>query len=201
MELFGRALKAEDLVQYDGTAIYYGPIFNAVATARLFAGLNSDVSWQRDVVMMYGKRIETRRRTAWYGDMPYIYRYSGVARQALPWLSILLDIKKCVEDVSGETFNSCLLNLYANGEESMSWHSDNEADLLKEGAIASVSLGAERRFAFKHRRTKETVRVLLENGSLLVMKGSIQRHWVHALPPMKGISEPRINLTFRTIIG
>jgi alkylated DNA repair dioxygenase AlkB len=104
-----------------------------------------------------------------------------------------------VEAKTGETFNSCLLNLYHSGEEGMAWHSDGEKDLKKNGAIASLSFGAERRFLFKHKETKQNVSVQLEKGSLLVMKGSTQTHWLHRLPPTKKVKTPRINLTFRTI--
>jgi len=109
-------------------------------------------------------------------------------------------IKDKVEKASSETYNSCLLNLYHNGEEGMGWHTDNEKELKKEGAIASVSFGAVRKFAFKHKKTQEKVELTLDNGSLLVMKGTTQSHWLHRLPPSKKITTPRINLTFRTII-
>src|SRR6185503_3712203 len=99
----------------------------------------------------------------------------------------------------GETYNSCLLNLYHDGSEGMAYHSDGETDLKKNGAIASLSFGAERKFSFKHKQTKETVSVILEHGSLLVMKDTTQTNWLHRLPPTKLITKPRVNLTFRTI--
>jgi len=98
-----------------------------------------------------------------------------------------------------KTFNSCLLNLYHSGEEGMAWHSDAEKDLKKNGAIGSLSLGAERKFAFRHKQTKEKVELYLEHGSLLVMKGTTQTNWLHRLPPAKKVTALRINLTFRTI--
>jgi len=110
-------------------------------------------------------------------------------------------LKDIVENQSGETFNSCLLNLYHSGVEGMSWHSDNEKDLKKNSAIGSVSLGATRKFSFKHKRTKQTTSIILESGSLLMMKGTTQSHWQHRLPPTKKVSSPRINLTFRTIVS
>jgi alkylated DNA repair dioxygenase AlkB len=112
-----------------------------------------------------------------------------------------LKLKDKIEEASGETYNSCLLNLYHNGEEGMGWHTDNEKELKKEGAIASISFGAPRKFCFKHKQTEEKVDLLLDHGSLLVMKGSTQSHWLHRLPPSKKINSLRINLTFRTIIG
>jgi len=116
------------------------------------------------------------------------------------WTPELLELKAIAEQRTGETYNSCLLNLYHTGEEGMAWHSDGEKDLKKDGAIASLSFGAERKFAFKHKRTGETVSIVLEHGSLLVMKGTTQTHWLHRLPPTKKIHSPRVNLTFRTII-
>jgi len=111
----------------------------------------------------------------------------------------LQELKSLVENQTGETFNSCLLNLYHDGSEGMAWHSDGEKDLKKHGAIGSLSLGAERKFAFKHKASKETISVVLEHGSLLMMQGKTQTYWQHHLPPTKKVSDPRINLTFRTI--
>ena len=116
------------------------------------------------------------------------------------WTKELLDLKTFIEKQSGEQFNSCLLNLYHDGDEGMAWHSDAEKDLKKNGAIASLSFGAERKFAFKHKLTKETVSLILEHGSLLVMKDNTQTNWLHRLPPTKLIKKPRVNLTFRTIV-
>lgn len=119
----------------------------------------------------------------------------------LPWTHELLALKGMVEKRTGETFNSCLLNLYHNGDEGMAWHSDGEPELKKDGAIASLSFGAERKFAFKHKRTGEKVAITLEHGSLLVMKDETQSHWLHRLPPTKRIRDARVNLTFRSIVS
>lgn len=145
------------------------------------------------------KKIITKRKVAWYGDEQFSYTYSNSTKVALPWTSELLTLKKAIEKVAGETFNSCLLNLYHSGEEGMAWHSDGEKDLKKEGAIASVSFGAERKFCFKHKETSEKFEMLLPHGSLLIMKGKTQANWLHRLPPTKKILTPRVNLTFRTI--
>jgi alkylated DNA repair dioxygenase AlkB len=102
-----------------------------------------------------------------------------------------------IQERTGDTFNSCLLNLYHNSSEGMAWHSDGEKELQRNGAIASLSFGAERKFSFKHKKTKETI----SSGSLLLMKGSTQSHWLHSLPPTKMTDKPRVNLTFRTIIN
>jgi alkylated DNA repair dioxygenase AlkB len=122
----------------------------------------------------------------------------------LPWTNSLLEIKKLVEQKANTQFNSCLLNLYHNGSESMAYHSDDEPMLKKNGAIVSVSFGAERRFLFRHNRHKENqvpvVELMLNYGSLLLMQGEIQNNWKHALPASTKIKSPRINLTFRTIV-
>ncbi|MGE8380906.1 MAG: alpha-ketoglutarate-dependent dioxygenase AlkB family protein, partial [Sphingobacterium sp.] len=123
----------------------------------------------------------------------------NTTKRALPWTKELLELKTLAELKTQETYNSCLLNLYHNGDEGMAWHSDGEKDLKKNGAIASLSFGAERKFAFKHKTTKEKVDLILGNGSLLVMKDLTQRYWLHRLPPTKKVFMPRVNLTFRTI--
>ena len=120
---------------------------------------------------------------------------------ALQWTAGLLELKELAEKTTGEVYNSCLLNLYHDGSEGMAWHSDGEKDLKKNGAIASMSFGAERKFSFKNKKTRENVSLILQHGSLLVMKDSTQSHWLHRLPPAKRISKPRVNLTFRTIVA
>ena len=108
-------------------------------------------------------------------------------------------VKQIVEKYAETKFNSCLLNLYHNGNEGMGWHSDDEKPLGKNNTIASLSFGAERKFSFKHKQTKQTVSLVLEHGSLLIMKDSTQSNWLHSLPKSKNITQPRINLTFRTM--
>lgn len=116
------------------------------------------------------------------------------------WTEDLLKLKQIAEELTGVTFNSCLLNLYHNGDEGVAWHSDDEKSLAKNSAIALLSLGAERKFSFRHKKTNDTVSVILENGSLLVMKDTTQTNWLHSLPRSKKIMSPRINLTFRTMV-
>lgn len=199
-DLFGNSTDENtNLLPKDGVVNYYGPLFSKVGTEDYLAHLLTSIDWKNDEAIMYGKRIITKRKVAWYGDLPFEYTYSNTTKQALPWTSGLLELKSVVEQKTGETYNSCLLNLYHDGSEGMAWHSDAEKDLKKHGAIASVSFGAERMFVFKHKETKEKVSVLLQNGSLLVMKGVTQTHWLHSLPPTKKVRLPRVNLTFRTI--
>lgn len=187
-------------IPMDGEVNYYGKILTIEEANHFYEVLFQEIEWRNDEALIFGKRILTKRKVAWYGDFPFDYTYSKITKTALPWISHLLILKNLVEQQSGETYNSCLLNLYHSGEEGMAWHSDGERDLKKNGAIASLSFGAERKFAFKHKQTKEKIELHLEHGSLLVMKGSTQTHWLHRLPPTKKITTPRINLTFRTIV-
>lgn len=188
-----------NLLPADGSVYYYGTILPQEAANDYFDKLLHGIEWKNDEAIMFGKRIVTKRKVAWYADSPFAYHYSKVTKTALPFTPELLAIKHTIEKVSGERFNSCLLNLYHSGEEGMAWHSDAEKELQKNGAIASVTLGAERKFSFKHKMTGQIVSVLLEHGSLLIMKGATQTNWLHRLPPTKRVAQPRINLTFRTI--
>jgi alkylated DNA repair dioxygenase AlkB len=189
-----------NLLPCDGMVLYQRTLFDSDVSERLFRNLLENIDWRNDEVMLFGKRIVTRRKVAWYGDRDYAYTYSKTTKRALLWTAELREIKAAVESCSGHTYNSCLLNLYHNGDEGMAWHSDNEKELLEDGAIASVSFGSERKFMFKHKVTNEQVSIVLDHGSLLMMLGQTQKHWVHKLPTSKRISEPRVNLTFRTII-
>jgi len=200
MDLFSNEYREENLLPQDGVVHYYGRIFLPQQANEYLEALLSTIEWRNDEAYIMGKHFITKRKVAWYGDRPYTYSYSNTTKLALPWTEELLVLKAMTEKQSGETYNSCLLNLYHNGEEGMAWHSDGEKDLKKDGAIASLSFGAERKFAFKHKRTKETVALNLEHGSLLIMKGTTQSHWLHRLPPTKRVDQPRVNLTFRTII-
>lgn len=190
-----------NLLPKDGTVNYYGKLFNQQEADTYLESLLTGIEWKNDEAIIFGRKIITKRKVAWYGEKAFEYTYSNTTKRALPWTKELLKLKDVIEKVSGETFNSCLLNLYHNGEEGMAWHSDDEKDLQKDGAIASLSFGAERKFAFKHKETKEKVELVLEHSSLLIMKGTTQSHWLHRLPPTKRISTPRVNLTFRTIEG
>jgi len=188
-----------NILSSDGEVNYYGPIMNLKKAQHYYEQLLDTIQWENDKAIIFGKLIITKRKVAWYGDEPFEYTYSKTTKSALPWTKELIELKEIIENKTGETFNSCLLNLYHNGAEGMAWHSDSEKDLKKNGAIGSLSFGAERKFSFKHKVSKQTVSVMLENGSLLVMKGATQTNWLHRLPPTKKVNNPRINLTFRTI--
>ena len=198
MELF-RPNPSENLLPCDGVVNYFGPILDPAESRRFLGALLGSVPWTEDEVVIFGKRIVTTRKVAWYADDGLSYAYSGTIKQAQVWTPELLELKAVVERNSTERFNSCLLNLYHHGGEGMGWHSDDEKSLARNGAIASLSLGAERKFSFKHKNSKETASLILEDGSLLVMKEQTQTHWLHSLPKTKRIIDPRINLTFRTM--
>lgn len=188
-----------NLLPCDGEVKYFGPIFSLPESQQNFSTLKETIDWKRDSLIMYGRRITTRRKVAWYGDKPFEYTYSNVKKKAKAWTLDLIQMKAQVENKLDLRFNSCLLNYYHDGSEGMTWHCDDEKDLVKNGAIASLSLGAERKFVLRHKLTKEKISVLLEHGSLLLMAGTTQSHWQHALPITKKVLGPRINLTFRSI--
>jgi len=188
-----------NLLSNGGTAHYYGKVFSKEKCNFYYDYLFNQIPWENDEAIIFGKLIVTKRKVAWFGEKPFEYTYSKRTKYAKIWTPELLELKQKCEEVTGETYNSCLLNLYHDGSEGMSYHSDAEKDLKKHGAIASLTFGAERKFVFKHKTTKEKVEILLENGSLLVMKGTTQDHWLHRLPPTTKVKTPRVNLTFRTI--
>jgi len=199
MKLFDGAI-TKNILPFDGETYYYGNVLSHEESLQYFEKLYRDIAWKQDELIIFGKKIITKRKVAWYGDQLFEYTYSNSTKKALPWSHDLLQLKKVVETRTNELYNSCLLNLYHNGNEGMSWHSDDEAMLVENGSIASLSLGVDRRFAFKHKESKEKVVLILENGSLLEMKGTTQKFWRHALPKSSKVTAARINLTFRKII-
>ena len=188
---------AQNLLPFDGELYYFVPIFSIAEANHWQQLLSQKVAWKNDELMMFGKMIVTSRKVALYADNTTTYTYSKQTKQALPWTTELLQLKQIIEAKTAQTFNMCLLNLYHHGKESMGWHSDNESELQTNGSIASLSFGAERKFMFKHKESKKIITLNLEHGSLLLMQGSIQQHWLHQLPPMAKVEAPRINLTFR----
>lgn len=190
----------KNLLPADGVVNYFGKLFSRKEADHYLEKLLTGIEWKNDEAIIFGNLITTKRKVAWYADDQFEYTYSNITKTALPWTEELAELKLITEQRTGEMFNSCLLNLYHSGDEGMAWHSDGEKDLKKNGAIGSLSFGAERKFSFKHKQTKQTVSLVLEHGSLLVMKGSTQTHWLHRLPPTTKTTKPRVNLTFRTIV-
>lgn len=197
MDLFNHHTE-QNILPYDGEVIYHGPVFTQHQSNDYVTRLLHHIEWKNDEAVIFGKHMITARKVAWYGDGVFSYAYSGTTKHALPWTPDLLELKTVVERISGTAFNSCLLNLYHNGKEGMAYHSDNEESLGRNTVIASVSFGAVRKFLFKHKKSGQTIPVILENGSLLIMKGETQTHWLHRLPPTTKVHTPRVNLTFRT---
>ena len=186
-----------NIIHQDGIALYHEKVISDEQIKPLYDELLNEINWENERVVMFGKEIITKRKVAFYSDESIVYTYAGKTKIGLPWKDPLFILKNIVESLTKQTYNACLLNLYHNGDEAMGWHSDNEKEIIANSTIASLSIGASRKFSFKHKVTKETISIQLENGSLLEMKGTIQSHWLHALPKSKKITEPRINLTFR----
>lgn len=199
MDLFNTK-PVTNLLPNEGVVNYYGKILKQQEAEYYLDRLVNTIEWKNDEAIIFGKHIITKRKAAWYGNDNYTYTYSNTTKEALPWTKELLELKAIVEEITAAKFNSCLLNLYHNGDEGMAWHSDDEKSLGKNTAIASLSFGAARKFAFKHKQTKQTVSILLESGSLVVMKGTTQTNWLHSLPKTKKVTTPRVNLTFRTMV-
>lgn len=199
MDLFGND-PSINLLPHGGTVNYHGAILGVDETRRYYETLLHDIPWKNDEAVIFGRHIVTARKVAWYGDSDFSYTYSGTTKQARAWTPELAELKTLVEKLTHTVFNSCLLNLYHDGNEGMAWHSDDEKSLGKDSTIASVSFGAEREFRLKHKRTDDKISVLLESGSLLVMKDATQTHWLHCIPKSKKVTTPRINLTFRTMV-
>lgn len=200
MDLFNHQNSEINLLPFDGTLNYYGQVLNKKESDHYFELLMNQIPWKNDELVIFGKKLITSRKVAWYGDSEFEYTYSNITKRAMLWYDTLLELKALVEELSNEKYNSCLLNLYHNGNEGMAWHSDDEKELKPNAAIASLSFGAERKFLFKHKSHKQKIDLILEHGSLLLMKDEIQTYWLHRLPPTTKIQKPRINLTFRTIV-
>ncbi len=203
MDLFDAFRRPEDnLLPGDGEVNDYGLILSAAEADAAFAALLHYIPWRPDEALIYGRHIVTARQTAWYGAREFAYTYSGIPRRAMPWQqqATLMALKSRVEAHCGAVFNSCLLNLYQNGSEGMGWHSDDESALGRRTVIASLSLGAARKFAFKHKRSSDKYELMLHHGQLIVMRGETQQHWLHAVMKTTRVHEPRISLTFRQFL-
>ena len=180
---------------------YHPHLFDSQEQSLLMNALQEEIPWKQEHIKLFGKTHPTPRLTAWHGNTHCVYKYSGVVNQPFPWTPSLLTIKTRIESISnGATFNCVLLNFYRDGSDKMGWHSDDEKELGPNPSIASVSFGATRRFDFKHKtEAHNKFSIHLESGSLLLMQGDMQHHWLHQIPAQKRIQEPRINLTFRYI--
>jgi alkylated DNA repair dioxygenase AlkB len=186
-----------ELLPCDGSALLYVDFFQEPVADDLLYDLLQMLPWEQHELVMFGKRIPEPRFSCWHSDSGTTYTYSGKARVAHAFTPALRDIRQQCESLTSHTFNGVLANLYRNGADHMGWHADNEPVNGPEPIIASVSLGSERRFDFKHQITGELVSTLLPHGSLLVMSGKSQSHWLHRIAKSTKITEPRINLTFR----
>ncbi len=192
-------LTVEQLVFQDGEGVLYRQAFAPVESARLFAALHRETAWQQPVIVLYGRSINSPRLSAWHGDPDAVYRYSGLRLEPMPWTPTLLDVRERVEALAVARFNSVLLNLYRDGQDSMGWHSDDEPELGRNPVIASISLGAARRFLLQHKKRRLRLEWSLEDGDMLVLGGTTQHCWRHHVPKTRQPVGPRINLTFRWI--
>ena len=202
-DLFGISSALQDL-PIAGAEIQWTPsLFSTPESARLFDALYRSIAWRQEDILLFGRHIPQPRLTAWHGDADAHYRYSGLALTPAPWTDVLQQIRQRVEEVTQAHYNSVLLNLYRDGRDSMGWHSDDEAELGAAPTIASLSLGAPRSFRLKPKRRSGAKIISLEltSGSLLVMRGETQAHYVHAVPRDPRVTAPRINLTFRMIMN
>lgn len=196
MSLFAETTPRE-LLPYDGSAVFHEWVLGNSSHSDVLTRLVDRLEWEQRHLVMFGKEVAEPRLSAWYGDESYTY--SGVTLRPRPMTPELEELKSVCETGSGARFNSVLVNLYRNGDDSMGWHADDEPELGPSPVIASLSLGATRRFRFRHRRTREIVEHDLTGGSLLVMSGACQSAWMHAVPKQRRITEARVNLTFRFI--
>jgi alkylated DNA repair dioxygenase AlkB len=195
LSFFGERIALRDAELY-----YISAYYSQSESRQMKEQLIATVPWQQDTLNFGGKRVLVPRLQAWYGNLTTHYEYSGLRLTPLPWTPALLAIKTKIEKRFDLSFNSVLLNYYRNGQDSVAWHSDNEAELGPDPLIASLSFGAARRFELKHRDgSTQKVNIELADGSLLLMGRGMQKHWSHQLPKQPRVTEPRLNLTFRLI--
>ena len=200
LELF-EPEKQDNILAFDGVVQNYGLILNAEQSCRYLHYFLQHLAWQRDEVILHGQHYITDRKVVWYGDEHYQYRYSGSLKHAHEWNPALYRLKQQIEKIVGASFNSCLANLYENGQQAVGWHSDDELSLISkighETVIASLSFGATRKMSFKHKFQPAKADMLLQSGQLIVMRGQTQKYWKHCITKTAKVIEPRINLTFR----
>ncbi len=185
----------------DADLCYYPKFLNKICANELYNNLLKELDWEQYYITLFGKKIAQPRLTALYAINESTYTYSGLQLIPEPYTQELKKLNSSLNELTRQKFTHCLANLYRDGNDSMGWHSDNERELGKDPVIASISLGSVRNFQLKHIKNPEFKHnIYLENGSLLIMKGSTQKFWKHQLPKSKKDFSPRINLTFRTII-
>lgn len=197
--LFIKPEKTTLITQF-GFVTYLDQLFNLLECAEYFNYFQSNIHWTSDELVIYGKKIITKRKIAWFANSNFDYNYSGVSRIATSWDEKVLEIKQKLQLETGITFNSCLLNYYPTGKEGMAWHSDDQNHLQPNSTVAIISFGVERFFKLRLLSNKsEPVKILLQKGSLLLMLDETQKYWQHEIPKMAGIIDPRISLTFRSM--
>jgi alkylated DNA repair dioxygenase AlkB len=192
-------MEIEKIVLKDGWIRFIPTFLNEDFANQLFEHLQQTIQWQQGEIVLFGKKYATPRLEAFYADNQKSYGYSGQRLITHEFTKELNEIRQKLTLEIGTSFNSVLLNLYRTGNDSNGWHADNEPELGKNPIIASLSLGATRRFDLKHNTTKEQLSFHLNHGSLLIMGGELQHHWKHQIAKTKKVNEPRINLTFRNI--
>ncbi len=184
----------------EGDVVFYPEFFPPAVADRLLKAIRDTTAWRQERVTLYGRPVNLPRLTAWHGDEGAGYTYSGIANVPKPWTRALLEVKHAIEPVAGVEFNSVLLNRYRTGQDSVSWHSDDEKEFGVNPVIASISFGGARAFQFRHKRDKAPrASIELTHGSLLVMAGATQHNWVHQIPKTKRAVAERLNLTFRIV--
>ncbi|WP_379543502.1 alpha-ketoglutarate-dependent dioxygenase AlkB family protein [Psychrobacter sp. R86515] len=201
-DLFAPA-PTDNLLPYDGKVNDLGVIIDGTTT--LYSFLLNELPWQPDIVTLFGKTHITTRKIVWMGDTDADYQYSGNVRQTVPWSDIVFHVKQKIEQALAEVgvtanFNTCLLNYYPSGADGMGYHADDEKELGHQPVIASLSLGATRKFVFKHKKTQDKVELYLESGQLVVMHGDTQTFWKHTITKTKTVDAGRISLTFRYML-
>ncbi|MBW4580529.1 MAG: alpha-ketoglutarate-dependent dioxygenase AlkB [Tildeniella nuda ZEHNDER 1965/U140] len=184
----------------DAEIAFYPSLLDEQDSDRLLAKLTQTIDWRQDWITVYGRSLPQPRLTAWVGDPGKAYTYSGITMQPSGWTDTLLDLKASVDVIAGVTFNSVLLNLYRDGNDSMGWHSDDEPELGQNPVIGSLSLGGTRQFMLRHKHQKALkAKLALVSGSFLLMQGTTQHYWQHQVSKTKRAVAPRLNLTFRVI--
>lgn len=182
-----------------GDLALLGKLYSSEKSASLLASLITNIQWNEDYCVVFGRRFQIPRLQAWYADEGIQYSYSNNLLKNQPWLDTLIDIKHDVEQITGHPFNSVLVTYYRNGDDHVNWHADDEDELGSEPVIASLSLGATRELQFRHKHNDIMDSVLLHDGDLLLMHPGFQTHWQHRVPSEPSIKRPRINLTFRKV--